>query len=426
MKQACILFLDFEGKPVPVGKLIIEEDGRHGRSRFAYGRRYLERPDAISIDPVQLPLSDQIFETPPDFLMFNGIRDAAPDAWGRRLIDLHLLRSKGRPALEHEFLLASHGGFRNGSLRFGPDPNGPGPVLAHGLPDASCNLGDLGVLMAISDAVDAGRKAIPEELTPFLTSAVDMGGARPKATILIDGHPWLAKFPKGTDRIDMAAAEVACLDLCEDAGIQVPKRRIEKIFGRKVLLVKRFDREKTEAGLQRIAMISSLTLTGSHESDVALSGYADLHDGLRKHGRIDGAGEQIFRRMVMNVLCGNTDDHYRNHAFLMRRGSWELSPAYDVTPTLQASTSRRLFLHLGQAGCGRDATLEAAVSGGPSLGLSKDEAATIAESLSAMVGQKWRERMRDRGASRADLEMMENSFWQAGRSLDEDRYRHGL
>lgn len=120
----------------------------------------------------------------------------------------------------------------------------------------------------------------------------------------------------------------------------------------------------------------------------------------------------------MNVLCGNTDDHYRNHAFLLApNGRYDLSPAYDVTPTLQASTSRNLFLHLGEAGCGRGATLEAAVEGGGSFGLSRDEAAAIADDLSAMVARHWRPVMTARGASGRDIEMMANSFSEAGKRI---------
>ena len=108
-----------------------------------------------------------------------------------------------------------------------------------------------------------------------------------------------------------------------------------------------------------ILIISGLTLLGAHEMDRAASGYADLYDGMRKHGAATDAGEIIYKRMVMNVLCGNTDDHYRNHAFLLNdQGLYEPSPVYDVTPSTGFSTSRSLFMHLGKAGCGRDATLE--------------------------------------------------------------------
>lgn len=416
MKVDAIIFLELDGKPVPAGRLTIDETGREGRSSFAYGRRYLERKDAIALDPVQLPLDTKTVRTEQDYVLFNGIRDAAPDAWGRKLIDIHMLRAANRPALEQDFLLTSQSGHRAGALRFGPTPDTPGRILAHSIPASHADLGDLSDLIAMADAAASGN-GLPEHLAPWLGPGVDMGGARPKATVTIDGFPWLAKFAMPSDRIDMPAAEAGCLDLCALAGLDVPERRIETVAGRRVLLVERFDRERADDGIRRIPMLSSLSLLGAHEMDRGVSGYADIHDGLRRHGSIGGAAENLFRRMVMNVLCGNTDDHYRNHAFLNRGGLWRLGPVYDVTPTLQASSSRNLFLHLGRAGCGREATLQAAVDGAGSLGIEHGKAVQIANELSAMVAASWRKVMAGRGASTQDIAMMENSFSEAGKVI---------
>jgi len=170
--------------------------------------------------------------------------------------------------------------------------------------------------------------------------------------------------------------------------------------------------------MTRRHLISSMTLIGAHESDRGLSGYADLYDALRRHGVAGDQGETIFRRMVMNVLCGNTDDHYRNTALLLSdHGRYELSPVYDVTPTLQLSTSRNLFFHLGRSGSGREATLENAVAAGPSLGVRPEQAVKIVNDLSGMVGASWRDVMRERGASGHDLDIIANSFSEAGRRV---------
>jgi serine/threonine-protein kinase HipA len=277
MQVNAIVFIEIGGETVPAGQLSLLEDGRFSRCEFAYGRRYLQRPDAVAIDPVQLPL--------------------------------------------------------------GPD---------------------------LIDELDRGGE-YPPALTDFLAPGTDLGGARPKGTVTIDGLPHLVKFGLDRDRYNNAAVEAGCLDLCEMAGLTAAERRVIRVGDRDALILGRFDREEGERGVQRRHLVSSLTLLGAHESDRGFSGYADLYDATRRHGVAGDHGETIFRRMVMNVLCGNTDDHHRNTAFLLSdHGRYELSPVYDVTPTLQVSTSRNLFFHLGRAGSGREATLENAAAAGPS------------------------------------------------------------
>lgn len=417
MQNDAIVFIELNGETVPAGRLQVIEDGRFSTSRFAYGRRYLERPDAVAIDPVQMPLSDGLIEAPADYPLFNGIRDAAPDAWGRKLIERHVLRSLNRTAGEADFLFASQSGHRIGALRFGPTPKAPGRVLHYALPGGYWDLGSLEEFQAMVDAFSTGD-ATAQSVADFVAPGSDLGGARPKGTVVVEGFPWLVKFGLEKDRICMAAAEAACLDLCEMAGIDTCKREIIDIAGRKALMLQRFDRRGGERGIERIHMLSSLSLLGAHEFDRSASGYADLHDVGRRYGS-GSHGEEIFRRMVMNVLTGNTDDHYRNHAFLLDRdGRYRPSPVYDVTPTLQAGSDRSMFLHLGKSGAGRDATLEQAVAGAPSLGLKHDEAATIVNELSGMVAGNWEERFRARGASRADIELVAGAFNQAGRRIE--------
>ncbi len=427
MEHKAIVFLELYGETVPVGRLVITQDGRYSRSDFDYGRKYLERPNAVAIDPVQMPLGSEHLRTHEDFTLFNGIRDAAPDAWGRKLIDLYMRRTEGRTASEAEYLLVSQRGTRIGAVQFGPTTAGPGQILDVGLPDVSS---DLGTLEAFQVLVDTLKKhdgnildsQIPASILDHVAPGADLGGARPKGTVTIDGHPWLAKFGMQSDSIPMAATEAGCLDLCEMAGLSVCERKIIDVAGRPTLLLKRFDREADASGvLHRRHMISGLTLLGAHEMDRASSGYADLYDGMRRFGAAKDAGEIIYKRMVMNVLCGNTDDHYRNHAFLLNeKGLYEPSPVYDVTPSTGFSSSRSLFMHLGKAGCGRDATLQNAVAGAASLGLSTVRACEIANQLSQMVNANWRRVMSDRGASAGDIEALTTSFSEAGKSVGLD------
>ena len=418
MTYNAIVFIEKAGKPVPAGQLVMIEDGQYSRAEFNYGRKYLERPDAVALDPVQLPLTAEPKYTEEDFILFNGIRDAAPDAWGRKLIDFHMMRTVNRPASEAEYLFASQQGTRIGAIQFGPTPAGPGPVINNSLPEVHFDLGTLDAFQNLIDRFEA-KESVPDQFLDYVARGSDLGGARPKGTVMIENHPWLVKFGLVNDRITMAAAEAGCLDLCEMAGLEVCERRIIDVAGRPALVVKRFERELSETGiLQRHHMISGLTMLGAHERDLGIYGYADLFNSLKQYGAASDYSEEIFKRMVMNVLCGNTDDHYRNHAFMVNEnGQYEPSPVYDITPTTGLSMTRNLFFHLGKAGSGRTATLEHAVAAAPSLGLSHEHACKIADDLGEMVAQNWRNVLSARGASLTDLEMLENSFSQAGKKI---------
>lgn len=190
MENKAIVFIELNGTPVPAGRLRIIEDGRYSRAEFDYGRRYLQRPDAVAIDPVQLPLTNAHHVTDPNFTLFNGIRDAAPDAWGRDLIDLYMQRAAGRGAGEAEFLLASQRGTRVGGLQFGPTAEAPGPVLDISLPDVSSDLGTIEAFQEMVDLYTRGAE-VPDALLDHVAPGADLGGARPKGTITIGGHPWL-------------------------------------------------------------------------------------------------------------------------------------------------------------------------------------------------------------------------------------------
>lgn len=416
MDNTVIVFVHLNGAPVPAGRLHMVEDSRYSRAEFDYGRRYLERPDAVAIDPVQLPLTRGHHVTGPDFALFNGLRDAAPDRWGRLLIDMYMTRTEGRPASEAEFLLASQNGTRVGGLQFGPTPEAPGPVLDVQLPDVSSDLGTIEAFQEMVDLYTRGED-VPDALLDHVAPGSDLGGARPKGTVTIGGFPWLVKFGLESDRINMAGAEAGCLDLCEKAGLPTCERMLTEVSGHSALLLRRFDRETSpDNTLHRKHMVSSMTLLGAHEFDRGMNGYADMVNAMRKHGEVRGVGESVYTRMVMNVLTGNTDDHYRNHGFLLSgKGRYALSPVYDVTPSLQVSSSRSLFFHLGESGSGRDATLENAVAAGPSMGVPPERAREVANALSDMVATQWRRVMDERGVSKSDVAMLENSFSEAGK-----------
>ena len=447
MEHKAIVFIERAGQPVAAGHLLMIQDGRECMAKFKYERKYLERLDAVAIDPVQLPLTEEPKYTDEDFSLFNGIRDAAPDAWGRELIDFYMLCQEDRSAGEADYLLASRSETRIGALQFGSDIAGPGPVIENGirrvhLPKIHPHPGTPDRFQYLIDRFDSERmtSGVDVELLDYVAQGSDLGGARPKSTWMKNGHPWVIKFGLRNDRINMAAAEAGCLELCKMAGLAVCDCRIRNIGGHPALALKRFDCEKHVASkydhgvirqdgtwislaalngnLVRRHMISGLTLLGAHERDLGLYGYADIHDATRRYCTGSDYGEEIYRRMVMNVLCGNTDDHCRNHAFLLNDDDmYEPSPVYDVTPTVSMSSDRNLFFHLGTAGSGRAATLENAVAAAPSLGLVYEQGCAIANDLSEMVARNWRDTLSKRGASRNDIEMLVNSFSEAGKKI---------
>ena len=409
-----VVFVRHQGTNRPVGRMKFIEDGRFSRSEFAYGKSWLEDPTAFAIDPVQLPLRPGLFKTAPDFPLFNGIRDAAPDAWGRRVIDAICKVKHGRVANEAEYLLASQCGNRAGALMFGKDPSGPSPVIDIVLPAVGHDGGSLEKLQEAADKLARGEE-IDRTYAFYLAPGSEMGGARPKATLEHNGKPALVKFGTPTDRIDMARVEAGCLDLCEMVGLPVPDRDVVDIAGRPALVLSRFDRTIVEGYLpERRHMISSMTLLGAHEYDREAHGYADLVSAMRVHGAkqdMETLAEQVFTRMVANVCIGNTDDHYRNHAYLISAdGRYEMSPVYDVTPSQQVSSSRSMFFALGAAGTTREARLENAIAAGEAFGLTADRATEIATSVAETIALNWESVMAHRGVSDADMDAIRNSF----------------
>ena len=171
------VMIEIDGQAVPAARLAVEENGRDGGAQLSYLASYLGGHDAVPLDPVQLPLEQRTFRTDEDFTLFSGIRDATPDAWGRKLIDRQMIARAGRPALEQDFLLASRSWHRPGALTFRWNTDDPGQVAPNEIPDEEAGPGDLARLIALSDAADAGQD-IPADLTGWLGAATDMGGAQ--------------------------------------------------------------------------------------------------------------------------------------------------------------------------------------------------------------------------------------------------------
>jgi serine/threonine-protein kinase HipA len=280
-------------------------------------------------------------------------------------------------------------------------------------------------LQAIADAVvkDEELPADPEvtQAGELLLEGTSMGGARPKAVVEDDEGLWIAKFNRADDKWNYARIEHAMLVLARGCGLTTAESKVVSIGARDVLLIKRFDREKTGAGYQRARMVSALTLLKTDDSPQRREkwSYVLLVEELRRvsaEPKKDAA--ELFRRMCFNALISNADDHPRNHAIIAKRCDWKLSPACDLVPTPQVSLERRdLAMICGDQGHLANATN--LLSQAARFLLSSDEAKRIVDATEERVKGTWYEVARSVGVSEKDCERVEGAFAYPGFDLEQ-------
>jgi len=395
---------------VPAGRISLLEEGLQSvGSTFGYGVRYLERANALPVDPVSLPLSSfsgetQLYEPPHGLTLFGAVRDAAPDFWGRRVIEAKL-KVPPNSVPESTYLLNA-GTHRFGALDFRQSATlrtdeGLLPPLA-----------DLQYLLDAADRVQEGLP-IPSLLEPFFQVAT-LGGARPKALVAHNGRQFLAKFPAKDDPFDIPVVERACLELARECGLNVPQTDLRQLAdGRNVMLIERFDRAvRPDGGFTRKHCVSALTMLGKHEQESLASSYSEIAQvisdrGVSGHVREDR--EELYARVAFNILISNDDDHLRNHAFVWASAgsAWRLSPLYDVVPHPQVSQERRLHLSVGPQG--RTATLTNLFEARGSFGLLKPNAIAVIQRVAAKV-REWRTHLEAAGVSPAQCDLIQTAF----------------
>jgi len=370
--------------------------------RFTYGTRYLARPGAVELDPFALPLSRDTYS----FTKLKGIpgavRDASPDAWGRRVIESKLGVSAG-DLEEVDYLL--HGPADGaGYLSFGLKVDPPAPMRRY---NRTHQLADL---IRAAAAVEEG-KPVPAELLEGLEPGTSMGGARPKATVEHERALWLAKFPGRTDKLNLQRIEQATLELARRAGIAVCNAHLERVEALEVLMLERFDRQWTDKGYLRYGVVSALTVLDADEIPSPAWSYVALAEQLRRRSvHPDADRLELFRRMAFNALVSNNDDHPRNHAMLCwREEQWTLSPLFDVVPSGNpASFERDLALTVGKFG--RSARRANLVSEAATFGLAVQDADALITQMKATVGARWEERFREFGATVSDLDAVRHAM----------------
>jgi serine/threonine-protein kinase HipA len=402
------VYIYLEKGPVPAGVLETVGTGRNAGARFRYGNRYLEREDRIAIDPVQLPLPDagvsREFATEERFNLFNGIRDAAPDGWGRHLMD----RAAGALQLsEFDYLLATEDS-RVGALAFGQDLNGPQRIAPWPEQIIDGEILDLAGLLEAVKALEAAED-LPSKHQRLLMCGSSLGGARPKATTDYEGRKWIAKFGRNSDRNPICKIEYVTMQLASEVGINIPPIRLQSVLGQDIYLIERFDRIPQGQDYRRIPFISGLTITGAHESESSQQSYRRLADQLRLYGSEPGQdARQLWRRMVFNIFCNNNDDHLRNHGFLWDNRGWRLSPAYDIVANPQVGTERDLAIGVGSDG--RRATIANALTQVASFGMGPAECIAIAREMQNVVKHRWEQMCRENRFTELEIERLRSCF----------------
>lgn len=364
--------------PVPAALLKLERSNLQESGHFAYGLGYLERPDAMALNPLHLPLQREPFRLKPRLLRDGGalpltIKDALPDAWGLRVLAHEL---GGRLPSEREQLLLTNED-RVGAMVFAANREmPPSPELPHD---------DLAQL------ADAARRLqydmeIPKSLRRLLLRGGSLGGARPKASFTRDNALWLAKFPAAGDPVDVQTLEAVAFALAARCGIEVPQCLTLPIGrGETAFLSRRFDRHGDNARGCRHFLSASALLDIPYASSAG--SYVDFARVLRRLSQRPKADlEQLYRRLLFNLLIDNSDDHLKNHGMLAVNGDrYVLSPAFDLVPQLTNLGYQMLSID----GSTQESSLELAIQSAAHFDLTADRAKAIVKEMAGVVYGQW-------------------------------------
>ena len=375
-KEAFVWFwLPGATEPVVAGRLSRQGDAYV----FAYGQSYLARPDAIALYEPELPLRRGLLPLPNGLTMPGAIRDAAPDAWGRRVVLNRVLGATGgagdTTALDELTYLLLSGSDRIGAMDFQSSATA---YKARGGQGAS-----LEELLSAAERVENGIP-VSQELDQALLHGSSIGGARPKALITSDNRKYIAKFSSQTDIANVVKGEFVAMRLAALAGLTVAPVRLERAAGKDVLLIERFDREYGAGGYSRKAMVSALTLFGLDEMMARYASYEQLAEIIRhRFAAPKDTLKELFGRLVFNVLAGNTDDHARNHAAFWDGRQLSLTPAYDICPQMRSGNEATQAMAI--TGERRFSQLAVCLDAAPQFLLGREEAhALIADQITSI------------------------------------------
>lgn len=405
MDKRLLVYVDLNGKPRLAGRLWARSSKGKESASFEYDDSWLKSPVRFALEPA-LTLGKGPHHTLAGRSLFGAIGDSAPDRWGRVLIqreERRKARAEGRATrtvTEVDYLLGVGDIARQGALRFAEKEGGP--FLAVGDVSQIPPLVKIPELLTAADHI-ATDKDTEHDLKVLLAPGSSLGGSRPKASVIDrDGQLLIAKFPEPNEKTPTPLWEAVALKLAADAGIAVPKWRIEHIGKRPVLLLNRFDRD----GGKRIPFLSAMSVLSAKDNEP--HSYIEIADALREHGaKAEADCAALWRRIVFNMSISNTDDHLRNHGFLYESGGWRLSPAYDLNPTPIEIKPRNLSLAVDEADT--SASLGLAMEVAKNFGLKLDKARAIAAEVSKVVSH-WQRVASALGLTAREIEAMSSAF----------------
>ncbi|MDP2752176.1 MAG: HipA domain-containing protein [Rhodocyclaceae bacterium] len=367
---------------------------------FNYGRSYLARADAIALYAPELPLGLGVIPLISGLNMPSCIRDASPDAWGRRVLINHKLGVKGGDAAEFDLdeltCLLESGSDRIGALDFQRSPTHYEPRHTQ-----HPSLDDL---LAAAEKVERGVPLSPE-LGQALLHGTSLGGARPKV-LLDDGERKLiAKFSASNDLYSVVKTEFIAMRLARKVGLDVATVQLRSSMGKDLLLIERFDRVAHEGQWRRRAMVSALTLFELDEMMAAYASYETFAEIIR-HRFVDAKAtlRELFSRIVFNILCGNTDDHARNHAAFWDGHQLTLTPAYDICPQSRSGqqASPAMLIH----GAKRSSQVTTCIAAASSFLLGREDAIAIVNHQVHVIEREWQATCDEANLSEVDRALL--------------------
>lgn len=397
-------------KPELIGTLYVNVMKGSESYSFAYDDQWLKKTNlSVYLDPGLMPYTGRQY--PSGKFIFGLFADSSPDRWGRVLMNKReriLADKEGRkPAklYDSDYLLGVYDETRMGGLRFKSNPDGA--FLSDDKTTAAPPWATLRSLEEASRNFENDETGLAEKwLQQLIKPGSSLGGARPKATVVDPKNQlWIAKFPSKNDENDTGAWEMVAHDLAGLCGLTVPEAKLEKFSALgSTYLVKRFDR----IGNKRIHFASAMTLLGKTDGASAADGssYLDIAAFIKANGAKPKEDLiELWKRIVFNMAITNTDDHLRNHAFILTPTGWVLSPLFDVNPVPYGD---ELSLNVNEDDNRID--IELAVQTAVLFGIGKSDAQAYAAQLLETVRENWNKIAAKYGLSRREIEEMKPAF----------------
>lgn len=386
--------------PVPAGRL---DRRAEGLVSFTYGRSYRARADAIPIYDPELPLRSGRIDPLTALSIAGCISDAAPDAWGKRVMLQNLVGRSAQDTAELDTLtyLLHSGSDRIGALDFQESAE------SYVARESRSTLQELEQAAWL---VQAGEPLSPE-LDQALLHGGSIGGARPKATLTDGDRHLIAKFSAANDAYPVVKGEFIATTLARLVALDVPPVSLTRVLDRDVLMIERFDR--TPEGGRRL-MVSALTLFELDEMFARYASYAELADMIRgRFTQPDATLRELFSRITFNILVGNNDDHARNHAAFWDGTMLTLTPAYDLCPGPRSGQVMKQLMGIGYpskpgaADGWRDSQVAGCIVRASIYHLSQPEARSIVDHQINTIREAWNEVCDQAELTKADRQF----FW---------------